>query len=162
MYYFDKTPSAVEIRRIGRALSVVANKMESFPGDLFIDLGKICGLTACGQNAIILVGKSHADEITRFYECIAEREKTENGITTADAFAECDRTLGWDYAVVFNCGDDDEKHIDDIIIINNTLPSREAEDISKRIEEHTASPSYVMTREEAERKYEEEFRLRNE
>lgn len=156
----EQTLSVLEIRKIGLALSEVANKMDSFSGDLFIDLATICGLVSCKKTAIVLAGNSHADEIGRFIGCESETgKKPESEVTCAEALRHCDESLGWDYAVAFHF----EYGTLCISIISNKADKKDNYDISKfaeRIYGKTGIVAKAISREEAEDKFKDIARER--
>jgi hypothetical protein len=89
------------LRKISLPLNVAANYMDGFAGDLFVDLPVIADCYEHNRIAVELIGKTHADEVSRYLHCLLEQGKNEKDITIKDCMEFCDETLGWDFALVY-------------------------------------------------------------
>lgn len=87
---------------LSRVFNVLANRMESCSGDLFIDFPRALDILECGRKPIIFYHKSHADLSERYAGCL--RECGKENPTLEDCIKKCQDTLGLD--VVFEIGID--------------------------------------------------------
>lgn len=75
--------------------------MESHQTDLILDTPRIINKLSNNEDAVLFVGKSHADLSDRFMECLDSHDvQVEH--TIQDCFEYCMRTLGCDFVVIIH------------------------------------------------------------
>lgn len=116
--------NSTEFKRFTYILHLLANTMERYSGDIFLDFPKAWEEynDPIKDYPIFLVRKTGCDLINR-YEDILKKENKPHEL--ADCLAMCNKSLGWDYAV--------EITPYKVIITNNKLSKWQINDLLIRL-----------------------------
>lgn len=122
--YYLKSSYEDEFKRFTYILHLIANKMDSFCGDIFLDLANAWEQynDESLDYPIFLVRETGCDLITRYEKMLRQENKPSD---KKSCFAECSKFLGFDFAV--------EITPYKVIITNNKLDKWELNDLVTRL-----------------------------